>query len=64
MPRNNDRALAAFLAKKTEVDALLKQLQEKSDDHFNVAPEDVHYGHVGDITRIAQMLKGALGQDE
>ncbi len=32
--RTNDAALAAFIAKKMEIDALLARLQAFSDDHF------------------------------
>jgi hypothetical protein len=39
--RNQQRSLAAFLAKKAEFDALLAELQQASDDHFGADPEAV-----------------------
>jgi hypothetical protein len=42
----NDQALAAFLTRKAEIDAMLERLAAFSDDHFGVAPEDVHWGHL------------------
>lgn len=32
--RTNDAAVAAFIAKKAEIDAMLARLQSFSDDHF------------------------------
>lgn len=39
--RNQERSLAAFLAKKAEFDALLAELQQASADHFGADPEAV-----------------------
>ena len=54
---NNDAALQAFIAKKDEIDTMLARLQALSDDHFNAAPEQVTWGHVGDLGRYAELLK-------
>ena len=54
---SNDRALAAFVAKKAEIDTMLARLQALSDDHFGVAPDDVHWGHVGTLDHYAELLK-------
>jgi hypothetical protein len=37
--RTNDAALAAFIAKKAEIDAMLARLQAFSEDHFGADPE-------------------------
>ena len=42
--RNQERSLAAFLAKKSELDALLTELQQASADHFGADPEEVLWG--------------------
>jgi len=52
----NERALAEFINEKAKLNALLKRLQNASDDHFFTSPDDVNYGHVGDL----QQLKFAL----
>ena len=39
--RNSDAALAAFVAKKTEIDTTLARLQGLSDDHFNADPDAI-----------------------
>ena len=36
--RSNEDALAAFVQRKAEIDAMLSRLQALSDEHFGVAP--------------------------
>ena len=55
----NDQALAAFIARKAEIDAMLERLAAFSDEHFGVAPEDVHWGHVGDLGHVIERLRQA-----
>ena len=50
-------ALDAFIAKKTEIDTMLDRLKALSDDHFNVAPDDIDWGHVGTLAHYAELLK-------
>jgi|DEB0MinimDraft_6_1074348.scaffolds.fasta_scaffold64339_1 predicted RNase H-like nuclease len=54
---NNDKALDAFLAKKAEIDAQLKRLQDLSDNMFEAHPDEVNYGHVGSLGYMAEKLK-------
>ncbi len=42
--RNQERSLAAFLAKKAEFDALLAELTQASADHSGADPETVLWG--------------------
>jgi hypothetical protein len=55
--KSNDDALAAFVQKKAEIDAMLSRLQALSDDHFGVAPDEVTWGHVGSLGHHAELLK-------
>ena len=55
----NDQTLAAFVTRKAEIDAMLERLAAFSDDHFGVAPEDVHWGHVGDLGHVIERLRQA-----
>lgn len=50
-------ALDAFMAHKAEIDAQLARLQVLSDEHFNLSPDSIHWGHVGDLTRCAELLR-------
>ncbi len=54
---NNDKALAAFIAAKTDIDTMLARIKARSDDHFGVLPEDVHWGYVGNLTDYAVLLR-------
>ena len=55
--RNNDAAINVFIGKKAEIDGMLTRLQALSADHFNVSPEDVTWGHVGDLGYYAENLR-------
>lgn len=53
----NAQALDAFIARKVEIDAMLARLVALSDDHFDVHPDEVHWGHVGTLAHYAELLK-------
>ena len=55
--RTNDDALAAFVQRKAEIDAMLTRLQALSDEHFGVAPDEVTWGHVGSLGHHAELLQ-------
>ena len=57
MARNNDNALAAFLTRKAEIDTMLARLQGLSDEHFEASPDEIHWGHVGDLADISKNLR-------
>ncbi|GAB4390354.1 hypothetical protein [Albidovulum sp.] len=65
--RNQEAALAAFVARKAEIDAILARLQSLSDGHFNTSPDEVNWGHVGSLAHIAERLAEitafAFGED-
>jgi len=55
--KSREQALAAFVSKKAEIDAMLTRLQALSDEHFGYAPDDVTWGHVGTLEHYAELLK-------
>jgi hypothetical protein len=55
--RSNEDALAAFVQKKAEIDAMLSRLQALSDDHFNYSPDEITWDHVGTLGYYAELLK-------
>lgn len=57
MTRTNDKALAAFMTRKAEIDTMLARLQALSDEHFEANPDDIHWGHVGDLGDISKNLR-------
>ncbi len=54
-------AVEAFIAAKLEFDDLLERLKDKSDDHFDVDPERVDWGHVGTLNKHLADLRRAAG---
>lgn len=66
--RNQEAALAAFMEKKAEIDAMLARLQRLSVDHFNAHPDEINWGHVGTLEHYASLLKritdSAFGEGE
>jgi hypothetical protein len=56
-------ALEAFVHKKQEVDRFLNQLQQLSDEHFDVSPDQVNWSRVADISRYADVLKQLCCED-
>ena len=66
--RHREAALAAFIGKKAEIDAMLASLQSLSDDHFNCHPDEINWGNVGTLEHYASLLKritdSAFGEGE
>ena len=56
-PTDNSEALAAFIARKTEIDTMLDRLKALSDEHFHADPDTLHRGHVGELEHYAGLLK-------
>ena len=52
-----EQALAAFVARKTEIDRMLARLQRLSDEHFGCAPDQINWARVGTISHYAELLK-------
>jgi hypothetical protein len=55
--RSNEDALAAFVSRKSEIDAMLTRLRALSDDHFNYSPDEINWGHVGTLGYYAELLQ-------
>jgi hypothetical protein len=55
--RSNADALAAFVSKKAEIDAMLSRLQALSVDHFGYAPDEITWAQVGTLEHYSELLK-------
>jgi hypothetical protein len=55
--KSQEPALAAFIAKKAEIDTMLTRLQALSDDHFGYTPDEISWAHVGTLEHYAELLK-------
>jgi hypothetical protein len=60
--RSREQALAAFVSKKAEIDAMLTRLQALSGDHFNYSPDEVTWSHAEGLAHYAELLKRITDQ--
>jgi len=56
-PKTNEAALAAFMAGKTEIDALLARIAAASEDHFGTNPERVTWADAGILGFVTERLR-------
>ena len=56
-PANNSNAIAAFIARKFEIDGILARLTEFSAEHFNINPDDVTWADVGTLGSYLEGLR-------
>lgn len=54
---DRENALHCFIANIDEAKALLALISEHLEDHMGADPEKVHWGHVGDASRIKLALR-------
>jgi hypothetical protein len=54
---DNTKALDAFIAAKTEIDAMLERLAALSADHFETSPDEINWGHVGTLNHYSAKLR-------
>ncbi len=55
--KTNDAALAAFMAGKAKIDALLARIAAASDDHFRTQPDQVTWADAGSLGFVTERLK-------
>jgi len=64
----NEKALGAFMAKITEAQTLLAELQAHVDDHMDASPEEINFGHVGSagymVKKLTELTDWALRRGE
>jgi len=59
---SKEQALAAFVSKKAEIDAMLTRIQALSDDHFGYAPDEITWSHAEGLAHYAELLKRITDQ--
>jgi len=57
--RNQERSLAAFMARHAAVGALLERLATASADHFGADPERVLWAEASSLARVEELLEEA-----
>jgi hypothetical protein len=55
--KSNEDALAAFVSKKAEIDAILARLQALSEDAFGYSPDEITWSHVGTLEHYSELLR-------
>jgi hypothetical protein len=55
--RSKEQALAGFVSKKAEIDAMLARLQALSDDHFGYSPDEITWCHAEGLEHYAELLQ-------
>ena len=60
--KSKEEALAAFVSKKAEIDAMLTRLQALSDDHFGHSPDEITWSHAEGLAHYAELLKRITDQ--
>ena len=56
-----ETALSAYAAALAEMRETIALLTAHADDHLGVAPEDVHWGHVGNTSYVNERLAEIAG---
>ncbi len=68
MHTTQPQAIDAYLQHIATIRRQIEALQRHADDHFGHEPDAIHWGHVGDLTRIESGLREVLalldGRDE
>jgi len=55
--KHGSAAAAAFILKKSEIDAMLARLEKLSADHFHADPDSMTWGEVGTLSHYADLMK-------
>lgn len=55
-----NEAAGAYTAKAMEIIGMLEDLKTYAEGLHGVNPDDVHWGRVGDLERVASMLREVL----
>jgi hypothetical protein len=57
MISSDEDALAVFVSRKAEIDAMLARLQALSDEHFGYSPDEITWSHADSLAHYADLLK-------
>ncbi|WP_297476486.1 hypothetical protein [Ferrovum sp.] len=49
-----------YIAKAADIQNKIAQLQQQANEHFGHNPDVIHWGHVGDLNRVQELLDQIL----
>lgn len=49
-----------YITKAADIQNKIAQLQQLANEHFGHNPDDIHWGHVGDLERVQELLNQIL----
>jgi hypothetical protein len=52
-----EKAIDHWMAAYAEITDLLDDMRAYHDDHYELNPDEIHYGHVGDLARYREALR-------
>ena len=56
---NNEKAVSVFMLAVAQIQEELEDLQAYVDNHLNVSPEAVNWGHVGTARHLLELVREA-----
>lgn len=59
----NEKALQAFMENMSDAKTLFEKLQAHINDHMGINPDDINWGHVGDIGYIVEKLTALFDRE-
>lgn len=60
--KQKEDALNAYIGKVSNIQEMIQRLTKAADDHFDTHPDDIHWGHVGNVSGIEEQLKRICDQ--
>jgi hypothetical protein len=55
--RSRERALEEFIARVGRIEDALETIKAANDEHYDLSPKEINWGHVGDVGRVLQGLE-------
>ena len=56
----NEQALTAYVAHIDTIATIAARLVQYAEDHGGIAPDDINWTHVSDLTEVVKALRGAV----
>ena len=51
-----------FMKVKAEIDAAVEKIRAASENHFDLSPDEINWGHVGDLNHYRELLARVVAE--